>query len=169
MAYGLFSCTTPTPKFQNGNGHGNILQSWALLTKLANSKEPLPRSGRGGRRFKSRHSDQFSQLSTCRAAPWCAESPGGFRSPELLRQIRSATRELHVVAACIVLHFFGTFPIALLPLLCHCLLCANSAAVSLWSTNIFIGRRNPSGRSVRRCQRARCEAAHCRSNLAKSV
>jgi len=141
----------------------------ALVTRNANGTFTHLVRDQGGRRFKSCHSDQLSQLSTCRAAPWCAESPGGFRSPELLRQIRSATRELHVVAACIVLHLFGTFPIALLPLLCHCLLCANSAAASLWSTNMFIGRRNPSGRSVRRCQRARCETVHCRSNLAKSV
>jgi len=33
MAYWLFSLRTNLQKLQNGNGHGNILQSWGLRDK----------------------------------------------------------------------------------------------------------------------------------------
>ena len=32
MTYEFIFLHTPNKKIQNGNGHGNILQSWALLT-----------------------------------------------------------------------------------------------------------------------------------------
>jgi len=35
MAYGQRSITSLIFKWQNGNGHGNILQSWAVLTNLS--------------------------------------------------------------------------------------------------------------------------------------